>query len=71
MQKQLILTEREQEIFAYLAHGKTNKEIARLLNLSARTIEGHVSHILSKLKARSRTEAAALYYRYTQRLSQS
>ena len=37
--------------------GRTNREIARELFLSARTIDMHVRHVLTKLDCRSRTEA--------------
>ena len=51
------LTVRELEVLHLLARGQRDKEIARSLNLSAKTVEHHVSAILSKLGARSRTEA--------------
>lgn len=54
------LTGREAEIFALLAHGLTNREIAERLFISPKTAEHHVSSILGKLNLRSRTEAAAL-----------
>jgi NarL family two-component system response regulator LiaR len=54
------LTEREQEVLALLARGLTNKEIAEELILSPATVRVYVSHILSKLGASNRTEAARL-----------
>ena len=54
------LTEREQEVLALLARGLTNKEIAEKLILSPATVRVYVSHILSKLGASNRTEAARL-----------
>ena len=54
------LTEREQEVLALLARGLTNKEIAERLILSPATVRVYVSHILSKLGASNRTEAARL-----------
>lgn len=52
------LTEREQEVLAYLARGYTNKDIAQALFLSVRTVEAHLHNIYSKLDVASRTEAA-------------
>jgi ATP/maltotriose-dependent transcriptional regulator MalT len=50
------LTEREREVAALLAQGKSNREIADLLVVHFRTIETHVSNILSKLGLTSRAE---------------
>ena len=52
------LTEREHEILEQLAHGKTNKTIAKALGISNDTVKLHVSHILAKLHLTSRVEAA-------------
>lgn len=52
------LSGREQEILQMMADGKTNKEIAYLLNLSEKTIKVHVSILLSKLGTQNRTQAA-------------
>jgi NarL family two-component system response regulator LiaR len=54
------LTPREREVLALLALGKTNREIAQALTVSNSTAKFHVSSILSKLGAASRTEAVAL-----------
>lgn len=56
--KSVKLTEREREILQYLATGKSNKEIARSLNISHDTVKLHVRHILAKLNLTSRVEAA-------------
>jgi DNA-binding NarL/FixJ family response regulator len=52
------LTEREREVLGLVAHGKANKEIARQLEISERTVRTHVSNILGKLGLVSRTQAA-------------
>jgi len=44
-----LLTAREREILQLLAEGKTNKEVASMLNLSVYTVETHRTHILQKL----------------------
>jgi DNA-binding NarL/FixJ family response regulator len=51
------LTSRELEILTWVAHGKTDREVAELLELSEKTIHHHVEHILGKLQARNRTHA--------------
>jgi len=52
------LTEREREILNHVAAGKSNKAIAKSLNISHDTVKLHVRHILAKLKMTSRVEAA-------------
>jgi DNA-binding CsgD family transcriptional regulator len=53
------LTMRERDVAIQIALGKTNREIAGELIVSERTIETHISHILSKLGFTSRTQVAA------------
>jgi len=56
--KAVKLTEREREILRHVASGKSNKAIARVLNISHDTVKLHVRHILAKLNLTSRVEAA-------------
>ncbi len=56
--KEVSLTEREQEILQCLATGLNNKTIARNLGISNTTVKVHIKHLLSKLKLTSRLEAA-------------
>jgi len=51
-----LLTDREREVLQLVAEGKTNKEIAGVLNISAYTIDTHRSHILQKLNLHSAPE---------------
>jgi NarL family two-component system response regulator LiaR len=51
------LTKREMEVLKLAAQGLTNREIAGRLTISVRTVQGHLSHIFSKLGVGSRTEA--------------
>ena len=52
------LTEREAEVLALIADGRSNAEIARTLGVSLKTVQNHVSHVLAKLQVRDRTQAA-------------
>jgi DNA-binding NarL/FixJ family response regulator len=53
------LTPRQMDVLSHLAAGRTNSEIADLLFLSSRTVDHHVSAILGKLAATTRSEAVA------------
>ena len=54
------LTPREKEILARIDQGCSNREIARLLHIELPTVKNHVHHILEKLHAHRRGEAAAM-----------
>jgi DNA-binding NarL/FixJ family response regulator len=54
------LTSREAEVLAHLVKGDSNRQIARALFISERTVAVHVSRILDKLGVRNRTEAATV-----------
>jgi DNA-binding CsgD family transcriptional regulator len=57
------LTDREREVLSLLARGMSNREIGAELFITPKTASVHVSNILAKLGAASRTEAAAIAYR--------
>jgi DNA-binding CsgD family transcriptional regulator len=52
------LSAREMEILPLMADGMSNREIGRVLGISAHTVKTHVVHILNKLNAKDRTQAA-------------
>ncbi|GAB2888039.1 helix-turn-helix transcriptional regulator [Streptomyces deserti] len=58
-----VLTAREQDVLRLLALGRSNRQIGEELFISGKTASVHVSNILAKLGAASRTEAVAIAYR--------
>jgi serine/threonine-protein kinase len=59
------LTSREREVLALMAEGLTDKGIASRLWLTPKTVETHIRHILRKLDAPNRQQAAAIAHRLT------
>ena len=57
------LTGREHEVLAQLAEGRSNREIARSLRVTEKTVKTHVSSVLAKLGVADRTQAALLAVR--------
>ena len=60
--RELKLTNREAEVLIWVSRGKTNYEIAVVVEASRDTIRTHVSSILRKLSVENRTAAAAIAY---------
>lgn len=54
------LSRREVEVLGLVARGQSNKEIARATGITEGTVKFHVTSIMAKLRAKSRTEAVAL-----------
>jgi FixJ family two-component response regulator len=59
------LSPREREVMALLAEGKANKEVASILGLSPRTVEGHRARLMDKLGIASLAELVRLQLRVT------
>lgn len=59
----LELSAQEKRVLALVAEGKTNREIARALELSDKTVKNYLSHVFEKLNISRRAEAAAFFAR--------
>jgi len=57
------LTEREKMVLDQLLPGNSNREIARVLNISKKTVEKYLTSIYQKLGVSGRAEAITFYYR--------
>ncbi|CAM5259194.1 MULTISPECIES: response regulator transcription factor [Streptomyces] len=57
------LTQREREVMALAAHGKSNAEIAEMLVLSPLTVRSHIQRAMAKLDARDRAQLVVIAYR--------
>ncbi|WP_460082110.1 response regulator [Roseibium sp. LAB1] len=57
------LTEREAEVLIWIANGKSNKEIASILDMSPRTVNKHLDRIFGKMGVENRTSAAVVSLR--------
>ncbi|WP_100637102.1 response regulator [Marinomonas polaris] len=63
LKKELDLTDRESEVLHWIANGKTNREIAEILEMSPRTVNKHLEQIFPKLGVENRTSAAGVALR--------
>jgi DNA-binding response OmpR family regulator/DNA-binding CsgD family transcriptional regulator len=63
LKRKLQLTQRESEVLMWIARGKSNRDIAEILNLSPRTVNKHLEQIYAKLGVENRAAAAALAVR--------
>jgi DNA-binding NarL/FixJ family response regulator len=63
LQARVKLTRREAEVLLWLARGKSNRDIAQILEVSYRTIDKHLEQIYPKLGVETRTAAVALAFR--------
>ncbi|HHJ19019.1 MAG TPA: response regulator transcription factor [Gammaproteobacteria bacterium] len=60
LEESLAITYREAEVLLWLAHGKTNREVAEILKMSPRTVNKHLEQMYPKIGANNRTAAAAI-----------
>ncbi len=60
LEDSLSITGREAEVLLWLAHGKTNREIAEILGMSPRTVNKHLEQMYPKIGASNRTAAASV-----------
>lgn len=58
------LTKRELEVVEWIAAGKRNREIGKILGCSSRTVQKHVEHILEKLHLETRTAVCVWWYEH-------
>jgi DNA-binding NarL/FixJ family response regulator len=63
LKRKLTVTEREAEVLLWIARGKSNRDIAEILDLSPRTVNKHLEQIYAKLGVENRASAAALAVR--------
>jgi DNA-binding response OmpR family regulator/DNA-binding CsgD family transcriptional regulator len=63
LKQKLAVTDREAEVLLWIARGKSNRDIAEILDLSPRTVNKHLEQIFAKLGVENRTSAAALAVR--------
>jgi DNA-binding NarL/FixJ family response regulator len=61
VQKELVLTSREDQILRLLELGLSNQEIASQLCIAVHTVKNHVHSVLTKLEVRSRAEAVVRF----------
>ncbi len=60
LEDRLAITYRESEVLLWIAHGKTNREIADILSMSPRTVNKHLEQMYPKIGATNRTSAASV-----------
>jgi DNA-binding CsgD family transcriptional regulator len=54
------LTARECEVLNWVAHGKRDADIAKILGIAPKTVGKHIEHLLAKLHAENRTAAVSI-----------
>lgn len=69
LSRELELSLREGEVLYWLCQGKTNRDIAQILDLSPRTVMKHVEQLFAKLQVENRTAAASIGLRVLMRIA--
>lgn len=64
LKTQFMLTDREADVLLWISHGKTNREIGQIIDMSPRTVNKHLEQIFKKLDVENRTSAAAISLPY-------
>jgi DNA-binding NarL/FixJ family response regulator len=64
LKTQFCLTTRESDVLLWIAHGKTNREIGQIIDMSPRTVNKHLEQIFKKLDVENRTTAATISLPY-------
>ena len=67
LQEHFSITKRESEVYLWLAKGKTNREIAQILEMSPRTVNKHLEQLFKKIDVDNRTTAASKAIQYLQK----
>ena len=67
LQEHFAITKRESEVYLWLARGKTNREIAQILEMSPRTVNKHLEQLFKKIDVDNRTTAASKAIQYLQK----
>jgi DNA-binding NarL/FixJ family response regulator len=62
-ERMLALTKREIEVLGWVARGKSAREIGKILKITKRTVDEHVSVAVQKLSAQNRTQAVVIAFR--------
>ncbi len=68
LQRELNITKRESQVLYWLSFGKTNWEIATILNMKPRTVNKHLEQIYKKLNVDNRTAAASISIRLLEQI---
>lgn len=57
-----MISKKEKEVLKYIGSGLTNDEIARVMNITEKTVKFHTGNLYQKLNVRNRVEAALKYH---------
>jgi DNA-binding CsgD family transcriptional regulator len=69
--KSMGLTERETEVLAWVAEGKSNNDVGQILGIRSVTVKKHLEHIFQKMGVETRTAAVIFALRATQQIAKT